>query len=962
MYVSERQIKLAEGDNHTELVALKFTVHQQTFTVISAYPPPYQPISPTSLNNALPPAGEAVLFAGDINVHTSAFYNAAHLLHGADDARAASFVQWVADNNLQPENDPDTYTCTSGSVRSAVDVTLSRGVNVCNWRTCTSTTKHEMISYEIALDKALVKAPRRTRYAWKKVKDWQPFVSAVERKISDTVEKLPLSQRLTALTNICRKAARKHVPAGCHSNELDIMDMPDVQKAQTEALAACEVAKTTCTHQDQATARELTLALNQVISARKRELFASRTSRLDPRSGASWKFINGRRKPPSKSLRHAIKYAKAYVDGTAREVTADSDLRKAEAFNWFYSRHSRATKSRPLRRLRMARTKYDMPVTDEEVRAATSELQNGKACGKDEMYPEMIKRLGPKALALLYCIVKESVETGNVPQQLRHAIIVPIDKPGKPGSALEDYRPISLTSAIAKILEKVVVRRLLAIWKPSVNQYAYRKNHSTEDALVKVADFVHDCLNSFHTFPYPIPQPDGSTRTEERWRRDRAMAIFIDFSAAFDLIDHHRLAEILKDRVPSAFINKWFRNFLRGRYAQTRIGRTMSKSRPVTVGVPQGTVAGPQLFLLYVDEMLREITAKFPNVLPVMYADDLTLIVPCDDMQDGIATATPILALLNKWAEENNMKINATKSEALLFSYSSRTEEDKVEDAVIPLGDNCINVNPVSTTSLSKLLGLLFENRANFSNHLKRISSTVRSRAAQLASVASTTTGPLPMHMRTFQLGLVESTALHGAAAYMTKATKTALETIDRAQRVGCRAVCGALTAVDKTSLHLESDTVPISHSAYRKSLNFWEKSRRVNTERFQGVARYEPCQSSTAGMSHRLQRTLPPRKVVPREAGKTAIDAIIPPNRRREHRLTSLSTKPWEATDALMKRIRIEAAPTLINPNKSEKVTYNINQDRRLRIILEPTHNTHLAPVLIPPTGALRMGLGQQA
>lgn len=285
-----------------------------------------------------------------------------------------------------------------------------------------------------------------------------------------------------------------------------------------------------------------------------------------------------------------------------------------------------------------------------------------------------------------------------------------------------DYRPVSLTSAIAKLIEKVVVRRLLSLWKPSQYQYAHRAHFSTETALMQVADWVHDCLNSHHA--------STNNKGEFVWNRDRALAVFIDFSAAFDLIDHRLLSKKLRAKIKSSLLINWFDRFLYNR-------------------------------------------------------KDLTFMVHCDTLEDGQLQAAEVLKVIDRWSAENKMKINAAKSEALLFTLSSRTSAEKVPDASIPLGQDSIKVHAAHKDSLCKLLGLSFKNRASFSNHLRRISSTVRARAAQLSSVCTVTSGPPPHMASTFYKGFVESPALYGSSVDTAKATKTSFDRLETSEGKG---------------------------------------------------------------------------------------------------------------------------------------------------------------------------------
>eukprot|EP00742_Colponemidia_sp_Colp-10_P012121 GILJ01013563.1.p1 GENE.GILJ01013563.1~~GILJ01013563.1.p1 ORF type:complete len:1241 (-),score=135.46 GILJ01013563.1:77-3442(-) len=315
-------------------------------------------------------------------------------------------------------------------------------------------------------------------------------------------------------------------------------------------------------------------------------------------------------------------------------------------------------------------------------------------------------------------------------------------------------------------------------------------------------------------------------------------------------------------------------------------------------------------------------------------------------MQDGIAQATPILATLHRWAFASNMKINTTKSEAILFSYSSHTAEDKVPDAAIPIGASSIKVTPVRSQAVTKLLGLTFENRANFTQHLTKLSKTVSSRCAQLSSIATVASGPKPSAMRTFFKGYAESPILYGSATFASKATKTAMHKAEVSQRLGVRSITGVLPSTDVISQHLEANVLPLRLQATERHLRHWEKSQRLDNSNLSKPPKYLVCEQLARSLPPTLASSLPASRQLIRTRGlahlKTSLNLREEHFRHttlvREHRLINRATRPWQAEDTIMSRISFEPSPTLVEPDSLVKLQYNNDLLKRHYTTLAPT------------------------
>ena len=246
-------------------------------------------------------------------------------------------------------------------------------------------------------------------------------------------------------------------------------------------------------------------------------------------------------------------------------------------------------------------------------------------------------------------IVNESLSQGTVPSEWKYAKITPLFKKGL-STDMDNYCPISVLPLVSKVLERIVHHQLHSFLSEHklLNPYqcGFRRNHSTKFAAIAFLDYI-------------------------RRRVDLGLltgAVFIDLRKAFDSVDHEILISKLESYGLRDIELDWFRNYLTDRKQLVSLGKEISDPCLITSGVPQGSILGPLLFVLFVNDL--PIVLERCQIL--MYADNTIMYFAASNAQEISSTLTSELAKVNDWLVHNSLFIHQGKTECVLFGTGSR--------------------------------------------------------------------------------------------------------------------------------------------------------------------------------------------------------------------------------------------------------------------------------------------------
>lgn len=337
------------------------------------------------------------------------------------------------------------------------------------------------------------------------------------------------------------------------------------------------------------------------------------------------------------------------------------------------------------------------PVTEKEVSDIITNLKPKSSYGYDGVSSKLIISLKHILLPSLVHLINQCLEQSVFPDALKIAKVIPVYKKDN-SKLLSNYRPISLLPAVSKVFEKVMCNRLHEhflsnnLWYQS--QYGYRAKHSTQYAAIEI------CEKIFQSFQ----------------NNDVPLAIFLDLSKAFDTLDHEVLMYKLEHYGVIGNSLALIRSYLSDRKQYVSYENKVSSNLPLTIGVPQGSILGPILFIIYMNDI-----AQASNIFDfILYADDTSLVT--SSVINGKKNSNLVNSELNKisiWLRENRLSLNIGKTKCMLFHHQSKV--------INSFPKIVLNGNEVDYVNEFKFLGIILDRNLTYKPHTNYICKRILS-------------------------------------------------------------------------------------------------------------------------------------------------------------------------------------------------------------------------------------------
>ena len=337
-------------------------------------------------------------------------------------------------------------------------------------------------------------------------------------------------------------------------------------------------------------------------------------------------------------------------------------------------------------------------VTRGQVEEIIDNMKNKVSYGIDTMSNRMVKFVKDEISIPLTHLINISIKHSYVPQTWKTAKIAPIFKSGDPAQPT-NYRPISLLPTLSKVLERVISNQVYGYFENNkllyALQFGFRRTHSCEDLLLKIMDYITKAISN----------------------KKFVLNVYIDLKKAFDTcvwdILFKKLAHYGLD--PNAI--KWFQSYLSERRMYTRVGDSDSDMMDILCGVPQGSILGPLLFIIYIND-LPHVTKLFT----ALYADDTTFANCNEDIDELFSHTNKLLAEVEDWFDANYLSLHPGKTRFMLFSSKAKSQIAKNSTHELFLQNSSITrVHDGGTESSFKLVGVHLDERLTFKHHIKHV-------------------------------------------------------------------------------------------------------------------------------------------------------------------------------------------------------------------------------------------------
>lgn len=618
-------------------------------TVSAIYCPPRHVITHVQFRRFFDTLGNRFIAGGD--------FNAKHQEWGSRLAtpRGRQLLRVMNDNHLNhfSTGEPTYWPTDMRKIPDLLDFFVSKGINqnYTEIKSCLDlSSDHSPVILNISTE-VFQKQPSEIIY--NKYTDWKQFRRLINENLS-----LNLSLQSTEnvddavdyFINCLQNSAKVSTPILNHSKfDKTGLQYPTLIKRKiAEKRRLRRIWQNTRHPGDKANFNRAAQNLKRLLYDTKNQWFGEYTQSLTATEASDyslWKATK-RLKRPKVPISPILK-----PDGS----WAKSNVEKSETFaqyfaNVFKPNAASVNNEQEIQGFLESPLQLDFPVhkfKPSEVRSIlTHGLNANKSPGYDSITGKLLKELPRKGVMFLTFLFNAMLRLDYVPVQFKRAQLIVIPKPGKPLNQLNSYRPISLLPVMSKVFEKLFLKRLHTLIDEEVvvpsYQFGFRQKHSTVEQVHRVVDTIRQCLED----------------------KSYCSAAFLDVSQAFDKVWHSGLLYKIKKFLPHSVFHI-LKSYLSDRTFQIKYQNTITNLYPIESGIPQGSVLGPFLYVLYTSDL-----PETQHTQIATFADDTAILSVHPDPGQASLNLQQSLDILTNWFKTWRININGTKSVHITFTLN----------------------------------------------------------------------------------------------------------------------------------------------------------------------------------------------------------------------------------------------------------------------------------------------------
>lgn len=687
-----------------EATAILIDTKTGPLRLIAAYKPPRSMLDTTDLDAIFQDNTPTVL-AGDLNSKHSAWNSRI-----TNPSGKILFSHSSRNDYLVMGPDSPTYFSDAGHRPDVLDIVLANNISCSINMSVIPELSSDHNPLLVNYGNELVNEPPPPKIDLRGV-DWEKFQAHIEKTVDNNKEpsnKSEVDAYVSALTDLIVESIKK---SKVKAQPMKVKPYHDLPANVIEAIRA----KNKLRHEWQRKGNphtktrlnKMKIDVQTLLSKHTNETWSVKLKSLKTKDNSIWRMTKAILRIPQKVPPLHGQNGMAYSDQEKAESFADtlesaffpnddpSDIEHIEHVN-------RVTNTLLDHRTPVATETEVTLVTTKEIRDVALLLKNKKAPGFDFIPNQVLKKLPMAAFDHLSLIFNSMIKLRYFSIELKHSKIILFAKPGKDHAFPQNYRPISLLTGISKLFEKVILARIQSHINTNEilrnEQFGFRQGHSTDQQLVRLTEIITKGFNEkMHTG-----------------------VVFLDIAQAFDKVWHKGLLYKMMEYKFPDYLTLIIKSYLSDRTFQVSHGTSLSTTRKIRAGVPQGSLLGPVLFNIFINDMPR--TEKVELAL---YADDTALIT---QSRRGFLASNRLQAALDnleEWYEKWRVKINVSKSNAVLFTKKIkkehiRTTEVTLFEEVIPW------------QSEAKYLGVIMDRKLTWGSHVKAVQLKTKKRMGLL--------------------------------------------------------------------------------------------------------------------------------------------------------------------------------------------------------------------------------------